>query len=105
MTPIESLISDVSKSLPKSQQVGKNFVYIVRNFDKKIIYIGVANDVYRRMDEHSKQAKWYDPNLVLEKYAFDTYEDALITEGLLINYFQPEANKRGYWKDDIGRRW
>jgi excinuclease UvrABC nuclease subunit len=96
-------ITAISKDVPKEQRTGENCVYIVRNFKRKIIYIGKSKDVYQRMSDHKKFAKWYETNLVLEIYEFDTYADAGIVETLLINYFQPEANISGYWKDDLGR--
>jgi putative endonuclease len=67
------------------------FVYIVTNFNNKVLYIGVTNDLTRRIFEHkNKLIKGFTEKYNLTKLVyfeqFSRIEDALLAEKRLKNW-------------------
>lgn len=46
------------------------FVYIVTNFQRTVLYIGVTNDLRRRLDEHEQDAMSFKTHFAGKYNAF-----------------------------------
>ena len=84
------------RNLPAGRQVGRQimfYVYIIKSRDRNYIYIGITNNLDRRLSEHNKgqnkTTKPYKPFTLLYSKKFNTRQDA--------------RDKEKYFKSGAGR--
>lgn len=64
--------------------------------DNRLLYVGISDDVERRMKEHRLQSSWYADCTRLTRIEYPTREAARIAEEGAIRQEKPEGNP-GRW--------
>lgn len=72
------------------------WLYILRGPTGKLVYIGITNNLVRRLNEHSASKDWWNEvDLNTSRYkTFRTRDRALKTEKKAIKALKPPANKQ-----------
>ena len=88
------------------------YVYMLTNWNNKVLYIGVTNDLERRLQEHQQEliegfTKRYHVHKLVYYEWFARIEDAIACEKRLKGYRRERKNslveeKNPYWKDLAG---
>lgn len=86
------------ENLPKSPGV-----YLFRNAEEQILYIGKAKNLKKRVSDHFQKKSFPDQNFIDQVVGIETIgtkneKEALILENRLIKQYHPKYNTQ--WKDD-----
>jgi predicted GIY-YIG superfamily endonuclease len=70
--------------------------HVYRAYDHRgaLLYVGVTNDLERRMDAHEKSSGWWMFHERVESEAFDSRAEAEAEETRLIRTLHPRWNRR-----------
>lgn len=68
-------------------------VYIHRDAQKNVLYVGVTNNIGNRIDAHNYASEWFKKIANVEVCHFDTREEAKAAEQILISTLHPEFNR------------
>jgi hypothetical protein len=75
------------------RQSGANYVYIARDGQGQILYVGVTKDVHRRMAGHASSSEWYPQMFHLDVEVYEHRNYAENREADLIRELDPPFNK------------
>lgn len=70
-------------------------VYVCYDRDRTVIYVGMTNDLLRRMGQHLAGSPWWADVRRVDVEHYSTREGAALRESLLIQALDPWANVAG----------
>lgn len=81
-------------SIPSVSRWGEDecYVYMAYNEDRRLLYVGISTDVFRRMGSHATSAEWYPQMCYLMLEVYPTRRDAEDREAELIHDYRPRYN-------------
>lgn len=71
---------------------GETVVYLAYGKNNRLLYVGITNDFYSRMGQHSKTSDWYPYALRFEVEPYETRHQAGLREKWLVRYRAPTYN-------------
>ncbi|MFA5165694.1 MAG: GIY-YIG nuclease family protein [Candidatus Paceibacterota bacterium] len=97
----EAMQAELKEQVEKLPQ--KPGVYLFRNIEEQILYIGKAKNLKKRVSDHFLKKSFPDQNFIdqvsgVETIGTKTEKEALILENRLIKQYRPKYNTQ--WKDD-----
>jgi len=74
------------------------YVYIITNWNNRVIYIGMTNDIRRRISEHKLKviegfSSKYNLNKLVYLESFDNVKTAILREKILKKWRREKKNK------------
>ena len=86
--------SETHEFAPLKRQPGVHYVYLASDARGRLLYVGIAEDVYRRLGQHAAASEWYDAMEHLTVEVHRSKEQAANREALLISVHAPPHNRQ-----------
>lgn len=85
---------EVHEFAPLKLRKGRCYVYVASDERGRVLYVGIAVDVYRRLGQHAQNSEWYElcAHLRVEDYRARMLAQA--REAHLIGIHAPPFNKK-----------